>query len=350
MSIPFQSNAIGQGMLKIIIGVTQHADMTCCKSIFAGFTLRPNGQAEQNVGCLTGYIIDKRTKGVPGKKKRWVQSLLRDIPGRADDFRCVTPALCTLYNIRGARRPQLYNNIKTLGTQKIVYIDELVINGPRRGGGLGTAAFNGFHTLLRMFKGDYDLRRNMMLLQPDILDAAHTVTRSPAAIQQDPVRFYTNCSIFGPGELRTVLDVAPHPKLTCVNIITGEFFFRQGGQPDQQKMGNIKAFVINKTTPGLRGRGIKLRNRWIQTLLDYKLIDPQNPEYSLSGALSTLYNAAGARRPIFKSIDKKLKTRRIVYIDSFQIDMAYRRGGTGTVAFDDFQKVLRQFTGVYSPS
>ncbi|TKA75180.1 hypothetical protein B0A55_05167, partial [Friedmanniomyces simplex] len=155
-------------------------------------------------------------------------------------------------------------------------------------------------------------------------------------------------SIFGPGELRTVLDVVPHPKLTCVNIITGEFFFRQAGQPDQQKMGNIKAFVINRTMPGLRGRGIKLRNRWIQTLLDYKLIDPKNPEYSVSGALSTLYNAAGARRPIFKSIDKKLKTRRIVYIDSFQIDMAYRRGGTGTVAFDDFHKVLRQFTGVYS--
>ncbi|KAK1074828.1 hypothetical protein LTR12_002461 [Friedmanniomyces endolithicus] len=153
-------------------------------------------------------------------------------------------------------------------------------------------------------------------------------------------------SRFGPGRLRTNVDIDQHPTLGCMKNIVGTFEFQRPGQP-WQRVGNITGFIIDKRAPGVLDQNLRVRKQWIQELLNWKRLDPNvyPVEHAASQALSVFYNAAGARRPRYWLIDRELQTRRIVFVDSFVIDANYRRGGTGSVAFADFHRVLRMYAG-----
>ncbi|KAK0352217.1 hypothetical protein LTR02_004421 [Friedmanniomyces endolithicus] len=153
-------------------------------------------------------------------------------------------------------------------------------------------------------------------------------------------------SHFGPGLLRTNVDIDQHPTLGCMKNIVGTFDFQPPGQP-WRRVGNITAFIIDKRAPGVLDQNLRVRKQWIQELLKWKRTDPivYPVEHAASQALSVFFNAAGARRPRYWLIDRELKSRRIVFVDSFVMAAHYRRGGTGSVAFDDFHRVLRMYRG-----
>ncbi|KAK1824512.1 hypothetical protein LTR12_001104 [Friedmanniomyces endolithicus] len=153
-------------------------------------------------------------------------------------------------------------------------------------------------------------------------------------------------SRFGPGLLRTNVDIDQHPTLGCMKNIVGTFDFQPPGQP-WRRVGNITAFIIDKQAPGVLDQNLRVRKQWIQELLAWKRTDPivYPVEHAASQALSVFFNAAGARRPRYWLIDRELKSRRIVFVDSFVMAAHYRRGGTGSVAFDNFHRVLRMYRG-----
>ncbi|KAK0937625.1 hypothetical protein LTR29_010847 [Friedmanniomyces endolithicus] len=153
-------------------------------------------------------------------------------------------------------------------------------------------------------------------------------------------------SRFGPGRLRTNVDIDQHPTLGCMKNIVGTFDFQRPGEP-WVRAGTITAFIVDKRTPGVLDQNLRVRKQWIQELLAWKRTDPivYPVEHAVSQALSVFYNAAGARRPRYWPIDRELHTRRIVFVDSFVMHAHYRRGGTGSVAFGDFHRVLHMYRG-----
>ncbi|KAK3642249.1 hypothetical protein LTR56_010826 [Elasticomyces elasticus] len=169
-------------------GPAQDAELTCCKTIIADFTLQFPGEAPRKVGDLKGYIVDKRIRGSSSKKKRWVQALLNWKRIGLEN----SSGLSTLYNARGVYRPRYKAYAKKLKTKRIVWIDRFMMYESYRAGGIGRVAFTDFHQVMKQYTSANRTRGAMKLLQPDIIDGGEIKNPpSRADIQFKLMKFYT---------------------------------------------------------------------------------------------------------------------------------------------------------------
>ncbi|KAK5715300.1 hypothetical protein LTR17_016816 [Elasticomyces elasticus] len=183
----------GPGNLLTTVTIAQDAELTCCKTIIADFTLQFPGQAPRKVGDLKGYIVDKRIQDSSSRKKRWVEALLGwKRVGLENTHYSLCSGLSTLYNARGARRPKYKAHAKRLKTKRIVWIDRFMMYEGYRASGIGRVAFTDFHQVMKQYTSANRTRGAMKLLQPDIIDGGEIKNPpSRADIQWKLMKFYT---------------------------------------------------------------------------------------------------------------------------------------------------------------
>ncbi|KAK3069542.1 hypothetical protein LTR53_012033 [Teratosphaeriaceae sp. CCFEE 6253] len=110
---------------------------------------------------------------------------------------------------------------------------------------------------------------------------------------------------------------AQHPTLTSCKIISAEFFLTVKDTPEA-KVGYLDGHIVDKKLrTGMLDADLRPKNDWVFQFLDY--VRQRGDEAPLGEALSILYNARGARRPRQANAAALLATRKVVYVDSFQL-------------------------------
>ncbi|KAK3066018.1 hypothetical protein LTR53_017786, partial [Teratosphaeriaceae sp. CCFEE 6253] len=124
-------------------------------------------------------------------------------------------------------------------------------------------------------------------------------------------------------------------------IISAEFFLTVKDTPEA-KVGYLDGHIVDKKLrTGMLDADLRPKNDWVFQFLDY--VRQRGDEAPLGEALSIHHNARGARRPRQANAAALLATRKVVYIDSFQLSKPWRGGGTGNEAFRAFHALLQTF-------